>query len=367
MKILYAIQGTGNGHLSRAREIIPLLRNKCETDILVSGTHSEITLPWDIKYRLKGFGFTFGKKGGVDLWNTYVNSHAKNLRDEIRALPVKDYDFVINDFEPVSAWACLINKVPCISLSHQAALLDKHSPRPKKADPFGRFVLRNYAPSSVRFGFHFSRYSKNIFTPVIRNEVRSLVPSDQGYYTVYLPAYSNEELIKRLKHFPDIRWQVFSKYATEDSRYENIEFHAVTNEGFLSSLAGCTGILCGAGFETPAEALYLGKKLMVIPMYNQIEQHFNAASLKELGIPVIKQFREKYYGRIQEWIDSDFKIEIHYPDQTESIINQIFELHIMKILRKNNLEKDYALTYIMKGDKHKKKADYQFFSKKGMK
>ena len=38
MKILYAIQGTGNGHLSRARDIIPILQKKGDVDILVSGT-----------------------------------------------------------------------------------------------------------------------------------------------------------------------------------------------------------------------------------------------------------------------------------------------------------------------------------------
>lgn len=30
MKILYAIQGTGNGHLSRARDIIPILQEDHE-------------------------------------------------------------------------------------------------------------------------------------------------------------------------------------------------------------------------------------------------------------------------------------------------------------------------------------------------
>ena len=34
MKILYAIQGTGNGHVSRAREIIPVLMKKGQVDIL---------------------------------------------------------------------------------------------------------------------------------------------------------------------------------------------------------------------------------------------------------------------------------------------------------------------------------------------
>jgi uncharacterized protein (TIGR00661 family) len=364
MKILYAIQGTGNGHLSRAKDIIPVLRKRCETDILVSGTQADISLPFKVKYRLKGFSFVFGKKGGVDVWNTYVNANAKRLRDEIRSLPVKDYDFVINDFEPVSAWACLINKVPCVSLSHQAAVMDKNSPMPKNKDPFGRFILHNYAPSLVQFGFHFSRYSKNIFTPVIRNEIRSIMPTDQGYYTVYLPSYSNEELTERLKNFPKVKWQVFSKHASGDTYDGNIEIHRITNEGFLSSLAGSTGVLCGAGFETPAEALYLGKKLLVIPMYNQYEQLCNAASLKEIGVPVVKKFNEKYYGQIQDWLDSDFKIEIHYPDHIENTVNHIFELYVKEVLQKNKWEKDYALTFPVKGEKGLKKANYKFFSKK---
>jgi uncharacterized protein (TIGR00661 family) len=364
MKILYAVQGTGNGHFSRAKDIIPILRKRCETDILVSGTQADVSLPFEIKYRLQGFSFIFGQKGGVDMWNTYVNMNAKRLRNEIRLLPVKDYDFVINDFEPVSAWACLINKVPCVSLSHQAAVMEKNSPLPEKKDLFGRFILRNYAPSSVQFGFHFCRYSKNIYTPVIRNEIRAISPTDEDYYTVYLPSYSNEELLEKLKNFPKVKWQVFSKHANEDMVEENIEIHRITNEGFLSSLAHCKGVLCGAGFETPAEALFLGKKLMVIPMYNQYEQLCNAASLKEMGVPVVKKFNKRYYEQIQDWLDSDFKIEIHYPNHTENTINHIFELYVKQILQKNKWDTDYALTFAPKGKKVTKKANFKFFSKK---
>ena len=57
-------------------------------------------------------------------------------------------------------------------------------------------------------------------------------------------------------------------------------------------MASSTGVLCGAGFETPAEALYLGKKLMVIPMKSQLEQFYNAASLKQLGVPVLKKMKK---------------------------------------------------------------------------
>ena len=64
MKILYAIQGTGNGHLSRARDIIPVLKRIGEVDILISGKQADIGLPFPIKYKMHGLGFIFGKKGG---------------------------------------------------------------------------------------------------------------------------------------------------------------------------------------------------------------------------------------------------------------------------------------------------------------
>lgn len=348
MKVLYALQGTGNGHLSRATEIIPILRKKCETDILVSGTQVDLELPFEVKYRLKGLSFIFGKKGGVDIWNTYIESKAKSVRKEIKELPVEEYDFVINDFEPISGWACYTRKIPCISLSHQAAILDKNTPKPKNIDLFGKFILKNYAPSSVQIGFHFARYSKNIYTPVIRKEIRKLKPTDKGHYTVYLPAYDDEQLITHLKNFEHVRWQIFSKHNSKVKIDKNIEIYPVSNDAFIESMSTSSGILCGAGFETPAEAMYLGKKLLVIPMGNQFEQQCNAVALKSMGIPVVKKLKENNYEKIYDWLNSDYKIEISYPDVTEQIINRVFEMHIQNILKKNRWDNNYKLTFFEK-------------------
>ena len=104
MKILYAIQGTGNGHISRALEIVPQLKKIAETDILISGSHYELELPFPVKYKLHGLGFIFGKKGGVDILKTYLRMNMPRLIREIRMLPVHEYDFIISDFEPVSCW-----------------------------------------------------------------------------------------------------------------------------------------------------------------------------------------------------------------------------------------------------------------------
>jgi uncharacterized protein (TIGR00661 family) len=327
MKILYAIQGTGNGHLSRARDIVPILSKLGDLDILVSGVQADVEFPFPVKYRFRGLSFIFGKKGGVDLLATYRNSNLKQLLAEINSLPVEEYDLVLNDFEPVSAWACFNKGLPCISLSHQAAVLDKKAPRPKRFDPVGKITLKNYAPVTDRYGFHFQRYSDGIFTPVIRQEVRKLKASDQGYYLIYLPAYSDKRILKTLSQFPDVQWVVFSKHGKEVRTEGNVSFQPVNNEAFLKSFAGATGVLCGAGFETPAETLYLGKKLMVVPMKGQYEQQCNAAALKKMGVPVLNNLKEKRWHLIGKWLSASAVALADYPDETEAIVRMVVEKH----------------------------------------
>lgn len=84
MKILYALQGTGNGHVSRAREILPYLKQFGEVDILISGTQAEVGLQYEIKYQFNGFGFVFGNKGGVDFGETWNRFHLKQFYDDVK-------------------------------------------------------------------------------------------------------------------------------------------------------------------------------------------------------------------------------------------------------------------------------------------
>lgn len=330
MKILYAIQGTGNGHLSRARDIVPLLQKKGTVDVLLSGIQADVKVPFDIKYRFKGLSFVFGKNGGVDIVSTYLKMDTKELLKDISRIPIEQYDIIFNDFEPVTAWACKQKGLQCISLSHQCAVLSKNAPKPDKKDPLGKAVLKYYAPTTAQYGFHFSAFDKNIFTPVIRKEVRDIKIKNDRYYTVYLPAYDDERIVKHLKKFKSAEWQVFSKHNKKTFTDDNVTIQPIDNELFLKSMANCKGVLCGAGFETPAEALYLGKKLLVIPMKTQYEQQCNAAALKKMGVPVIKSLKKKNYSVIKEWLEYGKVIPVNYPDNTEQIVDTIIKNHYHK-------------------------------------
>ena len=330
MKILYAIQGTGNGHLSRAREIIPILQKKGDLDLLISGTQADVELPYAVRYRFKGLCFIFGKKGGIDVMATYRKSNLKRLYEEIKRLPVEEYDLVISDFEPVSAWACKRKHKHCVGLSHQAAVIHKKAPKPEKNDLIGKAILLNYAPVTVAYGFHFENYDDEIFTPVIRSEIRTPSTEKKPHYTVYLPSYSDKRIIRILSAIKDIQWEVFSKHSKTTYREGKLFIRPIENNSFIESLISCTGILCGAGFETPAEALFLKKKLLVIPMKGQYEQQCNAAALAAIGVPVLKSLKEKHLDKIKSWLLHPQSIPVSYPDITEKIIDQVIRENIME-------------------------------------
>ena len=318
MKILYAIQGTGNGHISRAREIVPLLQQYGELDLLVSGTEAEVSLSQPLKYRFHGFSFVFGSNGGVDNWATFKLMNLPRLLRDIRSLPLKQYDLIINDFEPVSAWACKMQNIPSVSLSHQCSFVSPNTPRPPKRS-WAEWLFKYYSPTAHHVGFHFERYDDFIHTPVIRSEIRNLEISNAGHYSVYLPAYDDKLLIRFLNK-TNVQWHIFSKREKTVYTEGNVQVFPVNNEAFNQSLASCAGLLTGGGFEGPAEALFLQKKVMMIPMKGQYEQQCNALAASRLGVPVVYEIDDQFVFHLNNWVSSDKKIQVDFPNETAGII-----------------------------------------------
>lgn len=324
MKILYAIQATGNGHISRAEVLLPLFKKIAEVDILISGTSADIKLDYPIKYRFRGLSFIFGKNGGIDVWKTIRSIDFLRFLKDVNSLDLKDYDVVINDFEPVSAWASVFEKKRSIALSHQYSLLNSKVPKSSKKAFLARCILRYYAPTKEGYGFHFLKYDENIFTPIIKNDFISREIQEKNQYVVYLPAYDDQKIIAVLHKIIFTNWIVFSKHTPNSYRIGNISFYPISKKQFNNSLLVSKGIICGAGFETPAEALYLKKKLLVIPMKNQYEQQCNAEALKKLGVPVLNGLEKKDIEIIKSWVKSKKIVKVDYIDTPSKVINQIF-------------------------------------------
>ncbi len=340
MKILYAIQATGNGHLSRAREIIPYLQQFGELDLFVSGDNANVTLPYPVKYRSKGFSIYYNRTGGLDYIKTFRNTKTQRLIKEVRDFPIEQYDLVINDFEFISAYAARLKRKEIIGFGHQVAFHSAATPRPKRKSYFGELVLKHYAPCHYGLGLHFDEFDDFIKKPIIRSEVRNLDVKELGHYTVYLGHYEDREVIKYLKKAKAAEFHLFSKSAKNIDKHKNITIFPIDNEMYLESLAGCEGLITGAGFEAPAEAMFLGKKVMALPIRGQYEQLCNAKALKEMGITVVKKINEKFPLKLHHWIENVKALQIAYPDQTEELIHHIFaNKERLKKLRSNKKRK----------------------------
>lgn len=327
MKIFYAIQATGNGHISRAMELLPYLQTYGETDLFLSGANSSLSLDAPVKYRSKGLSLFYTCKGSLDYFSMLKKIAPLRLRKEVAELPVEKYDLVINDFECITAMACRQKKVPSVNFGHQASFMSDKTPRPAEASKVGEWLLKNYAKASTYVGLHFEQYDDFILPPVIKSEIWNAQPMHGGYITVYLPSYCDCEIRKFFAKLTNYRFQVFSKEVQYITKQNHLTFIPVGKKAFNDSLVNCDAIICGAGFETPSEALHLNKKMMVMPIKGQYEQKCNAAALEKLGVKVLPELPENFDAVFEEWYHQTQPLNIRFPynaaDITHMMMNRL--------------------------------------------
>jgi uncharacterized protein (TIGR00661 family) len=328
MKILYSVQATGNGHISRAKDVIPLLEQYGKVDVFLSGSNAHLDIGLKAAYKSKGLSLFYNKKGGLNYAAILSNSNPFRIFKEARNLPVDKYDLVINDFEFITALACSLKNKPSLQFGHQASFQSPKVPRPQKKDAIGEWVLKKYAVATKYTGLHFWPYDSNIYTPILRENILQATPTNQGHITVYLSQYSKEYLLQIFPSFKKYQFQIFTGAVKEIEKVGNIEFLPINQQSFTQSLIHCQGIITGAGFETPAEALYLKKKLMVLPINGQYEQLCNAEALKRWNVPVVDHLKNVNETQISDWFEkselADFKLLFDNKQIVEFAVNSMF-------------------------------------------
>lgn len=324
MKILYSIQATGNGHISRGIQLIPFLRQHGTVDIFLSGSNASLDIPFHVSYRSKGISLFYNRFGAIDYKKIMLENHWSALHKDARSLPVEKYDLVINDFEPVTSIACQLKKKYSLQLSHQASFRSKSVPRPKHKNLIGESILKWYSTSSKYIGFHFQPYDDFILNPVIKLKILQANPVDKGHITIYHPGYEKWFYENQLPLLPHMEFQVFLPGIKESYRHKNCSFYPIDNDLFSKSMMNCHGLITGGGLESPSEALYLKKKLMVIPLKNHYEQDCNAAALQGMGVNVIHWNQMPLFANeIEGWLNQPLSAIHITPNNIEETIKLV--------------------------------------------
>jgi uncharacterized protein (TIGR00661 family) len=323
MKVLYAIQCTGNGHLTRSLAIINELNKYVETDILVSGNYRPDAFPIDPKYVRDGLTYYTGKSGSFNFLKTFSKNSIRKFVSDTKKFPAYKYDLIISDFEPISLHSARINGVPSVTICNQAALLGPNDFKPFRPYWFSELVTKYFCKADKKYPLFYENYSDEENFLVIRNEVQQLKPTDGEHFLVYLPFYSNQKIAQYFNQFDNVKWHIFSPETAVPYHQGNCKFIPTSQEEFLNSLASCKGVLSSSSFGLTSEALYLKKKLMVMPMKSQFEQQCNANFLESKGIPVINSLSYPFISDVMRWVNCTEYPEIALEDQTNKLVRKV--------------------------------------------
>lgn len=319
MRILYGIQGTGNGHITRARVMAKCFKALgVQVDYIFSGRAQHNYFDMDDFADYRSFrGLSFSTQGGqVNRYKTVKNARVCQLVRDIKKLDLSYYDFVFNDFEPVTAWAAKRQNKPVIGMSHQAAFLSPKVPM------FGwgglrRSLIKHYAPADIYLGVHWQPFAKNIIPPFIAHHQHHNPVSVNNKVLVYLPFEELASIVDYLKDFPEKEFYCYHPDA-KNSSIGHIHLRTPTRSGFLNDLANSSGVIGNAGFELSSEALKLGKKLLLKPLNGQFEQTANAKTLLSMQAAQVMNYLNPY--ALDDWNRSQHGKKINFPSDPTPLI-----------------------------------------------
>ncbi|MGS0682738.1 MJ1255/VC2487 family glycosyltransferase [Shewanella sp. 125m-7] len=323
MRILYGVQGTGNGHLSRARVMAKALqRQGVDVDFFFSGRSAEQFFDMQCfgQYQLQA-GLTFATANGrVSVAKTAKHNAWFGFIKDVKNLDLSGYDLVLNDFEPVSAWAAKNQGIPSIGISHQAAL---NYPVPKIGDSwFNEVMLSYFAPVDIALGCHWHHFGFPILPPFVEVDKVELQLAHQ--IVVYLPFESPDEIAKFLTPFSDYTFWVYHAGEAPHCVPGHVKWHGFDRSGFKAAMASCGGVIGNAGFELASEALTLGKKLLIKPLLGQFEQLSNVAALELLGAAeCMKTHLDP--DALRRWLKAPMPEAIQYPEVGDALVTWLLQ------------------------------------------
>lgn len=308
LRCLFIVQGEGRGHLTQAlslRRLLPEAGHRVAGAIV--GKSRRRTVPSFFPDAFDGpVSFVESPSfvpdeddRSVRPWATLACELSRtptflnSLATIDAAVERHDPDVIINFFEPLSGFYALRYRptAPIVAVAHQ--YMFHH---PAYAFPNGHHVQRWAAQafaSMTAWGtarrLALSLYPAPdrpadnlvVLPPLLRRALfRQPTGRTDPFFLVYIlnSGYA-EEVIRWHEQNPAVRLHCFwdrPDAAPVEHYDDTLTFHQLDDEKFVSLMARCRGFVSTAGFESIAEAMYLGKPVQVVPVDGHFEQLCNA-------------------------------------------------------------------------------------------
>ena len=225
---------------------------------------------------------------------------AESVRTIDRVVQRTEPDVIVNFFEPVgglyAAWMQPCVPVVCIAHQYMFRHPDYRFPKTRKiagwsAQAFARLTALGAARRlalSLYPAPNRPEHDLAVLPPLLRDDVFAQPTGrTEPFFLLYLlnSGYAREVVRWHDAH-PEVRLHCFWDRPDADAveRYDDtLAFHQLDDEKFLDFMARCTGLVSTAGFESIAEAMYLGKPVQVVPVDGHFEQWCNAFDTVRAG------------------------------------------------------------------------------------
>jgi uncharacterized protein (TIGR00661 family) len=344
-RFIFTVQGEGRGHLTQAISLTQIAKEAGHEVVgYAVGAYNGRKVPSFFSdfigdtplIQYESPSINYGKGKSMQLRKTAMQAFANlgtywksstqlgEFIDELKP------DGIVNFYESITGLYNLRSrsKIPCMSVGHQYLLLSEHFETiPSRA--VDRFLLNintkiTAIGSRKLLGLSF-RYmpndpKRNIITvpPLLRHEVKSIQPQAGERWLAYLTHYRlADEIMAWSAQNPEVKLDCFWDNPTRKSEYQysdSLIFHPIDAVKYLEKMTHCAGLISTAGFESVAEAMYLGKPVMMVPVPNHIEQMINAhdgelsgagVQARSFDLTVFKDYLPKHASvqdTFQHWV-----------------------------------------------------------------
>ncbi len=298
MRIVYGCNTQGQGHLSKAAALVPIL-SQWGHEVWVVSSGASLVSGYRFEHHLHVPGLEYVITDGQTDYQATAVSWGLGLPRMMSSLMrvrklVREFkpELILSDFEPFSASPMLGADCPVVSVSRQVTLCD-----PEIASPEGLDFDRRLARSTIRlflmgadrqYGYHYQPTTWRCLPPIIRPELAEVVPSEGDYLFVYNFHHCSVGRADELVRWSERRQtpvKVFGFMKEKKRGVEGlVEFCEPGRDALLTALAGARSVITTAGFTLPIESYLLGKPTVVVPIPGQWEQLTNAFHLEEAGM-----------------------------------------------------------------------------------
>ncbi|WP_263819071.1 glycosyltransferase family protein [Salinibacter sp.] len=318
LRCLFVVQGEGRGHLTQAMALRRLLRDAGHRVAgVVVGRSDDQAVPAFFRAAfeapvtdVESPGFVSDDADrSVRPWATLrralgrTPTYWRSLSALDAAIRRHDPDVVVNFFEPLMGLHAVTHSpsVPVVAVAHQYMFLHPaYQFPPGRRDK--RWAARAFARltacgASRRLALSLypapdrSQDDLAVLPPLLRPGVfRQPRDQTEPFVLVYIlnSGYA-DEVIRWHEQNPTVPLHCFwdrPDAAPVEAYDETLTFHQLDDEKFLRLMARCRGFVSTAGFESIAEAMYLGTPVQVVPVEGHYEQRCNAVDAVRAGAGV---------------------------------------------------------------------------------